>query len=128
MRDCEVGLETHRTLISKRGGDRCIGLTGGGREGLVTLEEYLKEDLGVESERCSVERNGLSVVDQRIRAGNGVRGEEMYEVSWGEARVTHTREDLVHIVLGLGDETQSGGDSRVRAACEELETRSTWAV
>ncbi len=58
----------------------------------------------------------------------GVRGEEMYEVSWGEARVTHTREDLVHIVLGLGDETRSGGDSRVRAACEELETRSTWAV
>ncbi len=54
--------------------------------------------------------------------------EEVDEVRGGETRVTHTREDLVHVVFGLGDEAQSGGVGRVRAACEELQARGTRAV
>lgn len=128
MRNREVGLETHRTLDSKRVGNLSISFAGGGREGLIALEEDLEEDLGVESEWGGIERNGLTVVDQSIRAGNGVRDEEVDEVSRGEAGVTHAGEDLVNIVLGLGDEAKGGGDSRVRAAREELKTGSTRAV
>lgn len=57
-----------------------------------------------------------------------MRDEEVDEVGRGEAGVTHAREDLVHVVLGLRYEAQGGGVRRVRATCEELETGSTRAV
>lgn len=66
VRDRKVGLETHRALVGKRVGNLGGGLSGSRWESLVTPEEDFKEDLGVESERSGVERNGLSVVNQSI--------------------------------------------------------------
>lgn len=114
---------------SARGvGDLGGGLTGGGREGLVTLEEDLQEDLSVEREGRRVEGDGLAVVDEGVRARDGVRDEEVDKVGGREAGIGHTREDLVHVVLGLGDEAQGGGGGRVGATSKEFKAGSARAV
>ena len=63
-----------------------------------------------------------------VLSGDGVGYQEVYYFDWGETSVTHTREDLVDVVVGLGDEAQSGGVRRVRASREELQARCTRAV
>ena len=128
VRDGEVGLETHLTLCGEGVRDLSIGLTGGRRESLVALEEDLEEDLGVEGEGGRVEGNSLAVEDESVRASDGVRGEEVDQVGGGEASIGHTREDLVDVVLGLGDETQRGGVGRIGTTSKELQARGTRAV
>ena len=68
--DREVGLETHFSLGSKRVRDLGVGLTRRGREGLVSVQEDLEEDLSVEGEWGRVEWHCLAIIDEGVRAGN----------------------------------------------------------
>lgn len=128
VRDRKVRLETHRALIRERIGNLGSRLSCSRRESLVTLEQDLKEDLRVEGKGGRVEGNGLAVVDECVGASNGVRDEQVDEVRRAEASVRHAFEDHCNGVLRLGDEAGGGGDGRILATCEELETGGSRAV
>lgn len=128
MRDGKVGLETHLVLVSETRVDlSTIGVidTEGDTD---ALEEHLEEDLGVEGEGCRIEGNGLVTRYEGIRAGNGVRGEEVDGVLCGEPSIGHTREDVVNVLLREGNSALLSGEGRVRAASQELEAGRTRAV
>ena len=76
MGDRKVGLKTHLALCSKRVCDLSGCFPSSWWEGLVTLEQHLKEDLRVESEGSGIEGNGITVGDERVRASDGVRDQE----------------------------------------------------
>ncbi len=126
--DGEVGLQPHFALGSKRVRDLRRGFTRGRGEGLVTREQDLEEDLGVEGEGSRVEGDGLAVVDKCVRASDSVRCQKADELSRREASVLHTGEDHVDGVLRLRHETQGSGMCRVGATSHELKLRGTWAV
>lgn len=128
LRDGEVGLQPHLTLDSKRVRDLCCGLTRCRRERLVTTEQDLEEDLGVEGEWGRVEGDGLTVVDERVRASNTVRRQKTDELSRRETCVLKAGEDLVDRVLRLRHETWCSGARCVGAARQELKLRGTRAV
>ena len=54
--------------------------------------------------------------------------EQCDELLRGESCVFQAGEDLVDVVLGLGDEAECGGVRRVGAASKELEAGRAWAV
>ncbi len=59
--DGKVRLKAHLALRSKRVRDLCGGLARGGRESLISLEQYLEEELRVEREGRRVEGDALAV-------------------------------------------------------------------
>ncbi len=128
VRDREVGLETQLALCCERIGHLSGGLTRRRREGLGALEQDLKEDLRIEREGRRVEGHRGAIGDERVRARDGVRDEQGNELGGAETRILHAREDLVDVVLRLGDEAERGGVRRVRATREELESGRTRAV
>lgn len=93
-----------------------------------TLEQDLEEDLGVEGERGGVEGNCLVSWDECVRTSNGVRCEQVDELSGCEATVCHTGEDNVDIALRQRDGVVTGGEGSVRATSQELQLGCTRAV
>lgn len=128
MRDGEVGLQPHFTLGSESIRDLSVSLAGSSRETLVALQQCLQEELSVESERRRIEGDGLAVVNECIRPGDGVRDEQVDEVDRRETGISHSAENHVDGILWLGDEAESSGHGCIWATSHELETRGTWAI
>lgn len=128
MGDCEVGLEAHLALRRERVGHLCGGLARRRRKGSGTLQQDFKEHLRVERERRGVEGHRGAIGDERVRARDGMGDEQGDELLRGESCVFHAGEDLVDVVLRLGDEAKCGGVCRIGAASKELEARGAWAV
>ena len=63
-----------------------------------------------------------------VLSGDGVRDEEVDNLSGGEAGIAHASEDDVVRVRRLGDEQVGRGQREVRAASKELQARATGAV
>ena len=126
--ESEVGLETH--LAFSRKGRVDLGTVGvvnaEGNTG--ALKEDFKEDLGVEGEGSSVERNSLVSGYEGIRTGDRVRREKVDELCRREATVLHTSKDAIDAVLRLRNGSILCREGCVRASGQELETGGTSAV
>ena len=124
----KVGLETHLSRLGDRRVDlRAVGVVDTEWDARA-LEQDLEEDLGVESERRRVERDGLVSGDERVGTRDGVRGEQVDQLRGGEATVLHALQDRRDVALGEGDGAVVGGERRIRSASQELQAWCARAV
>ena len=120
-----VRLETD--FARKWGFDLALVAAGSGEESAAELG--FDEELAVEDSGGGVEGSAGDGRVDVVRAGDGVRGEQVDDFGGREpAAVGHALEDARHAVLRLGDGPVVRGERRIGAAGDEGEAGRTGAV
>ena len=89
---------------------------------------HLDEELSIKVGRGRVEGTAVDGRVDVVLGGNGMRREEVDDLSGAKASVPHAQEDLVGRVLRERDQAVGRRDGVVRPAREELEARAAETV